>query len=377
VAGPTKVKKIENLYALNPMPKVIAAETLIKEHKKLMQYLDRSEAFRATLRRLPAIVEADDDAYIGIEIEVEKVGGSNWTNTPAGWQVTKDGSLRNSGAEFISAPLEPKSIRSAIAAMYLSLRYGQKTTVDFSWRTSIHFHLNVRTLTPSQLATLLLTYLAFEELFFHFAGEDRARGNFAVPIHDTDFDMAIARFVNGGGNVADLVSAWHKYSALNLVCVTGSDKGDDSQEKTKKGTVEFRHLGGTKELSKLVLWSNLILCLHKFSRTTDLQDVKGIISNIKTVVQYNTFKTAVFGEMGKLFPNPSRIPNLSLSYAKGCLTEMKYEAAAFTKTGLAEMLAKRYSDVEHEALNIDPNSSKKKVKNQPSNWLDTDFTLPT
>src|SRR5258708_1191940 len=107
---------------------------------------------------------ADPKTLVGIEVEVENVMYINPNIPLAFWQITEDGSLRNNGREFKTLALPLKYVESALK----QLSEGLNPNVDFSVRTSVHVHQDVRGMAMSQLIGLLLTYISVESLLFKF-----------------------------------------------------------------------------------------------------------------------------------------------------------------------------------------------------------------
>ena len=186
----------------------------------------------------------DKNTYIGIEVETENVTYWDDGYSPY-WKITEDGSLRNNGREFISVPIKAFRVENALTSLF---EKQLNKDIDFSERTSIHIHMNVRTMTVEQLKTMILLYLVFEKAMFRYVNPDRYDNIFCVPLNETNF----------GGNLRGLFEedyihdmSWLKYTAMNLCPIF------------EKGTVEFRHLHGTKDIKEIVNWINLILCLKK------------------------------------------------------------------------------------------------------------------
>lgn len=339
---PLSTKQIQLSYNLNPVP----ATGLLSEIKKLnenaMEYFGCYPAFKAALKALPEI-EQSAGALVGIEVEVENVNLDLWEHTIAGWSVTKDSSLRNNGAEFISVPLPLECVPQAITALYLTLKKGQKATPDFSWRTSLHVHLNVRTLTPNQVAALLVAYLVFEQEFFAFAGQKRDRVNFCVPLSDTTLSTYLREFFAGKRSLGDLCEIWHKYAAANVIPLAGSTK---DVKAGKKGTIEFRHMGGTADPIRVVQWINLLVRLHRHASLNSFEVTKQSLFEIKSKLGYEKFKKLVFGDCESYFPKiDESFPYSGLLFAKECCTvyEEPPTPTDFGETGLMEMVQKRHT----------------------------------
>lgn len=175
---------------------------------------------------------------VGFELEVENARVRH--PAPGVWIPQTDGSLRNNGLEFITPPLAGKGIDDSINEMWDKMPDGW----SFSQRTSVHVHVNARDLTWQQLKMWLLTYCVVEEVMFDFASPDRAKGIFCVPLLDTSYpDYLISKLVT---NTHRAQQGWEKYSAVNL-----SRLGD-------LGTVEFRHMPGTRDKEKILLWVKML-----------------------------------------------------------------------------------------------------------------------
>lgn len=224
----------------------------------------------------------DRSSYIGIEVEVENV-----TQTPTGawqllWRVEEDRSLRNNGLEFISLALRGEQIPYALTSLFES---ALPPTVHFSGRTSIHIHLNVQDKTPDELAKIILTYLPLEKLLFQFAGEHREKNIFCVPLSEIEMTDNLFNAIKdlNTKEIKQLQSENYRYSALNLGPVTTF------------GTIEFRHLGGTRDVSRIMNWINFILSIQKYALATPLEDLIKEVIALNTNSEYRHFAQKVFG----------------------------------------------------------------------------------
>lgn len=338
---PLSTKLVQSSYNLPPLPGMITLPALKEQLDSKLSYLNATAAAKTVFKSLPEI-QTSEGALVGIEVEVENVNLDMWEHTVPGWQVTKDSSLRNNGAEFISCPLTLDCVPIAVTGLYVILKKGQKATADFSWRTSLHVHLNVRSLTPDQVASLLASYLVFEQEFFAYAGKKRDRVNFCVPLHETSMNLHINYFFFGKKSLGDLCEVWHKYAAANLIPLTGSSK---DAKAGKKGTIEFRHMGGTADPIRVVQWINLLIRLHSYARLHNFEETKNIILTIRTRSGYENFKRLVFGDCADYFPEcEEKFPYSGLLFAKECLSvyEEPEPLSDFSQTGLMEMVQKRY-----------------------------------
>lgn len=219
---------------------------------------------------------ADKNTYIGVEVETENVRVWHGDHSPY-WKMTEDGSLRNSGREFVSIPIKAYRVENALKTLF---ERQINEDIDFSERTSIHIHMNVRTLTLEQLKAMVLLYLLFEKCLFRYVDKERYNNIFCVPLVETDFGRHLLTLFHENR----LSIQWTKYTALNLLPIF------------EKGTIEFRHLHGTKNIEEIIGWINLILCLKKMALRNEPKVIWEKIETLNTLSQYHAFASEVFGE---------------------------------------------------------------------------------
>lgn len=178
---------------------------------------------------------------IGIEVEAENI------NTVAAkrlmpkfpfWTVTSDGSLKISGAEFISTPLSGQQIDYALNDLEEILA-GSSEEILWSHRTSIHVHLNCSTLKVSQIDAIIALYALFEDVYFSMVAPHRKGNSYCFPITDVAPDQTI-------------VSKGVKYCALNTSTLY------------KYCTMEFRAMHGNNNMQLLRRWIQMCVKLHYF-----------------------------------------------------------------------------------------------------------------
>lgn len=167
----------------------------------------------------------------GCEYEIEHILDFNGTVLDdLGIIITDDHSLRNNGREFISPICNTDKQITIFQALVDNVITGKDR---FSDRTSIHVHVNVRSLSLNSLKEFLLLYALVEPLFFKYVGKTRENSIYCVPLGATYLPNLY------GESIEKILKNWHKYTALNLLPVIG---GDGSK---KLGSVEFRHMYGT------------------------------------------------------------------------------------------------------------------------------------
>lgn len=260
---------------------------------KLTQYVDfkplnvdreRHLAYEQTCppRRFQMIQER---ALLGIEVEVENIHDS--VDIPYYWTYKEDGSLRNCGAEFTSIPLRSYQVEYAMDFLHKAL-YANNDP-DFSNRTSVHVHLNVRDMTWDQIKVLVLLYSIFERHFFRIAGTKRESSIFCVPLYKTkQLDNIL--------QLEKHVQRWHKYTAVNCGTIYGTDNVP------RFGTIEFRHLYGTSDTKTVVDWVNSILCLRRAILFYTLPELIESIKSMNTTSEYMAMYQNIFGTYCTLPP---------------------------------------------------------------------------
>jgi hypothetical protein len=218
---------------------------------------------------------------VGIEVEVENV--RNHVNIEHSWTVNTDGSLRNSGLEFISLPTKPELIESAINHLFDKL----PKEAHFSPRTSIHVHMNVRELTLAQIYNIVILYQCFEDLLYKFAGPERKKSIFCVPLGSTNYYINLRRnFVTRTDGVP-----WSKYTGLNL------------SPMNNYGTVEFRHLRGTNNRQTLFTWLHFLYNIWHFATSHSTDELESLIRESCNTRDYLGLGYLVFGDRFNILNN--------------------------------------------------------------------------
>ena len=228
----------------------------------------------------PAYKMVNGNTTIGIEVEVENL------RDPPGvvlWELKQDGSLRNHGHEYVTAPIPAHAAELALKLLYDRL----PLEVDFSRRTSTHVHMNIRNMEVSEVCSILLLYLIFEPALFKFVGQERDKNIHCVPIRDTNFVQFIQNLelVTSTGDYRQFRQIpWQKYTALNLAPTTEG----------VTGTLEFRHMHGTRDIDKMLIWINLILSLKTYAQKHNYENVKQQIYELNSNSLYRQFANEVF-----------------------------------------------------------------------------------
>jgi hypothetical protein len=232
----------------------------------------------------------DKDTFIGIEMEVERVfrekGVLSINDNFYLWDNIADGSLRNNGREFVSIPLKGDNVSFALKELNTILTTDKQCIGhEYTDRTSVHVHVNVRDIDVNHFKNLLLTYLVVEPLLYAFVGGDRAKNIFCVPITESHLTDRLSYIMSEENpkSVLDHTRHWYKYTGLNLLPVR------------KYGTVEFRHMVGTNSEEFLHKWLNLILSIKSYSGLVPFEKNKERILSLNTNSEYFNYLRDVFG----------------------------------------------------------------------------------
>lgn len=211
-----------------------------------------------TVRQVYGLADYDSittskEFVCGIEYEIEDItqdfnGLKAHFSVNHGITVTKDGSLRNNGMEFVTEPGTIVQQGAWLKNINDTLKLGDE---PFTHRTSTHVHVNVLNLSLEKLHTFTMIYAMFEPLFFDFAGGERKNSIFCVPLNYT---FLPSKYNTG---ITSLINLWSKYTAYNL------------KRTPEIGTVEFRHLFGTNDWKIISKWLTLLSRLYEFVRDNE------------------------------------------------------------------------------------------------------------
>jgi len=211
----------------------------------------------------------------GLELEIENV--PNWDDMCVpGMESKADGSLRNNGREFITKPMTFSNLWYCLERFFDKNKLSE---ANYSERCSIHVHTNVQDLEWEQVQTLALVYQVVERLLFKWIGHDRDSNIFCVPLHQTN--ITHQRF---GQSPAELpFRRWEKYTALNFLPMA------------TLGTVEWRHMNGHCDFTRIMTWCTLIGHIFAYTRNNPYNEVKDFIVSLNTTSAYEHFLGMVFG----------------------------------------------------------------------------------
>lgn len=235
--------------------------------------------WRAASSKIVDVAMPDPQLYYGVELEIENCRDGQ-DMVVDGMVVTTDGSLRNNGLEFITRPMHLSSLNTCLINFFNKNKLNE---YNYSERTSIHVHTNCNDLTPEEVASICVLYQVFEKILFNFIGNDRANNIFCVPWSETTVSyQAVARLAEKD---TDALRDWNKYTALNLLPLT------------RFGTIEWRHMEGHADITRIVLWCQIIGAMYAYARKKEHKKVLDLVINLNTTSQYRDVIDTVFGSL--------------------------------------------------------------------------------
>ncbi len=255
--------------------------------KALRKYEPLSK-YKGLLGTLPIV---GGYTYIGLEVELEHIPRSDYKNlSESTWRVCDDGSLKDSGKEFVTIPIKFKYLEMELNRLFSGLSKPLVST-----RCSTHVHINVREMTTEELGVFILLYSIFERAFYRFSG-DRWNSNFCIPLFASPYypKRLLKHLFNEKISPREFEISWYKYLGFNVCPIIGSD-GSGVQ-----GTVEFRHMEGTTDPKYIINWINLIVSLKLASKRFNLETMKGILLTMNADSSYISLTQSIFGEFANL-----------------------------------------------------------------------------
>lgn len=207
---------------------------------------------------------------VGVEFEVEGTDKFSYKDEDAlhrWWNIHDDGSLRGRAVELVMR----RPYGGADAEAALGVLRGRMDKCSFSYRTSVHVHLDVRDITSTALYRILLLYLVFEELLFDVCGKKRAANNFCLSSYNGNGFLAQLSAISPTQCIRSITStntADLRYASLNLDAVR------------KFGSLEFRGHEGTHDVDRIATWINILTHIKHYAvRTRNVEDLLTKVSD--------------------------------------------------------------------------------------------------
>lgn len=205
----------------------------------------------------------------GIEIEAEgqgmKMVNNKW------WGTHDDGSLRgvfpDSRAEFVlNAPVLKRSVGAVLRNLNKELE-GAK--FNFSFRTSVHVHMNAQELTYNEVLNVIYTYLLLEEPFLTFCGKNRKGNRFCLRLQDAEGLLdTVNSMINAGERGLDVINQENvRYASINLGALI------------KYGSIEFRAMRGTVDVDVISTWIDALHKVREYAKS--VKDITAVYEEFR------------------------------------------------------------------------------------------------
>lgn len=236
---------------------------------------------------------------IGVEIEVE--GERLPREVDKIWKVVTDGSLRGGGLEYVyRRPINVRRVGESLEE--LSKAFAEtKAQPVFSFRTSVHVHVNCLDLEYQQVLNYIYTYYLLENILVDFCGEGRKGNRFCLRLQDADGSLEyIEKLFSSKGRVGifqriprDMI----RYAALNIEALP------------KFGTLEFRSMRGTLDEEIIIPWVETLVNIREYAK--EFEDVRAIFNRLEEVGERQFFQEAI-GKHHPLFDNGQIVRSINL-----------------------------------------------------------------
>jgi hypothetical protein len=269
---------------------------------------------------------------VGIEIEVE--GEHLKPIEDDYWRTEDDGSLRGrfpfERSEYVlRSPIKISKVEEALTVLK---EHQRDAELNFSFRCSVHVHINIGMLTHSQLLAYLYLVSLLEEPLMSFCGEERKGNRFCLRISDAEAYAEVlgSLFSHGPLELMHINANKVRYSAINIASIP------------KYGSLEFRGMRGNLDVDVIVAWCQTLYRLREYARKLDnpLNVYEEYIntSNIK-------FATKALGKNAKCYSLEDTAKLMDRSFS------LTIEFPHFYKKYLEDNIIKKMPD-EVEIINI-------------------------
>jgi hypothetical protein len=269
---------------------------------------------------------------VGIEIECE---GKNMVPVDfGGWKTEDDGSLRghfpDSRAEYVLAkPIMAKEVQEKVDFLRTELK---EATLDFSFRTSVHIHINVQDLTEAQVMNFVYTYLLLEEPMVNFCGRERKGNRFCLRIADAEGIIGYysKMFAKGLAYIMAVNENDLRYAGINLASLK------------KYGSIEFRSMRGCMDAETLHIWANSLMAIKKYAEEKKVPlDINREFSNGAP----RDFLRTVLGEYAVYFEYPRMAKEIQRSFSLTLELPYMYKEQVYKEEVALEAKQKRADNI--------------------------------
>ena len=185
---------------------------------------------------------------VGIEVEVEG-RNLNLDHDNKYWHAVHDGSLRGEALEYVLKKPVPRSrVTDSLSSLKRTwVKYHSE--IHDTERAGVHVHINMQKESINTLGTFITLYYCFESLLMKFCGKQREGNHFCLRVKDAEGVLDHLLTALKCKNLNMLAVNQLRYASLNLKALTSY------------GSLEFRGMRSTENLSDIRIWVDLLLCL--------------------------------------------------------------------------------------------------------------------
>ena len=222
---------------------------------------------------------------VGIEIEVE--GERLPVVLDELWRTEHDGSLRNEAYEYVlNEPVPRNKVKISLLKLKKRLIL-KKSEIQDSGRAGVHIHVNIRDLTRSELYNFICLYLIFEDVLVDYCGKDRVGNLFCLRTKDAEYITDLLMSSARNRELRELHTDNIRYASINCKAIC------------QYGSLEFRAMRSTLDLTVLNNWVEMLLCLKDAAKLYD--DPQSVVSCM-SAYGGRAFAEHIFGNKLSCFP---------------------------------------------------------------------------
>jgi hypothetical protein len=258
---------------------------------------------------------------VGIEIEVEGQDlvpvNNKW------WKTEDDGSLRgrfpDEKAEYVlNQPILRKDVRPVLKVLAKAL---ENSKLNFSFRTSVHVHVNCTDLSMTQIYNVIYTYLLLEEPLVSFCGKERKGNRFCLRLQDAEglLDTLTKMFQLGDRGIDLIRQDAIRYASINIGSLL------------KYGSLEFRAMRGNLDVDVLKTWTEALMRVRDFgANAKSPKEVYEMYSNLGP----EGFFSEVLGNLSEHFRYPRMVKEIQRSFSLSLDLPYSYKEVKEEKNAL-------------------------------------------
>lgn len=205
-------------------------------------------------------VFVDPTTHVGIEIEVENTSSSISERLPS-WTRVADGSV--SGFELVlSQPTAGDDLFCAINELS-GISFSEEA---FSQRTSVHVHVDIRSMTFDQLINFITIATMFEPVLYKYVAPHRNNNHFCWPLSECQGIITrLLKVIHAHNNGQELRPLLDSYLPMNHVKYAGINLSSIK----RFGSLEFRMHEGTADVPTIIRWVNILLSMRDYAMHPD------------------------------------------------------------------------------------------------------------